>query len=305
MTPSQKTVIAAVLAVATGIGIYEARQASQLREANETLRQQQAALAQQIQPLRRELEALTNRLAALADEAGKGKKDNAELLKLRGQASHLRTEKQEASGSEARSWLDRANRLKQRLEESPNASIPELRLLKQQDWLDVVKRFDLKDEKEFPEAFSQARLLAEMKVGAQLQAAMRKYAEANPGAYASDLSLLKPYLDPAIDDSMLRRYVISPSDAVQSMKLGGEWVITLKAPVDAELDAQVAVGQDGFGSTSFGRSEILQALSPALKAYQAANNGKLPESTAQLAPYISTPEQQAAFQKAVEQEKAK
>lgn len=305
MTASQKTLIAAVLAAATGIGIYEARQASQLREASQTLRQQQAALARQIPPLRRELETLTNRLAALMDEAGQGKKANAELLKLRGQAAHLRTEKQEASGSDARSWLDRANRLKQRLEQTPSSSIPELRLLRQQDWLDVVKRFDLKDEKEFPEAFSQVRLLAEMKVAAQLQAAMRNYAEAHPGTYARDLSLLKPFLDPMLDDAILRRYAISPSDAISSMKLGGEWVITLKAPVDAELDAQVAIGQDIIGSTSFGRSEILQALAPALKAYQAAHQGKLPENPADLAPYLTTPEQQAAFQKAREQEKGK
>ena len=89
MTTIQKTLITAVLAVAAGAGIYEAHQAGQLREQNQTLQQQQAPLAAQIQQLQRECDAATNRLADSQDEMAKAKSNNLELLKLRGEVSAL------------------------------------------------------------------------------------------------------------------------------------------------------------------------------------------------------------------------
>ncbi|MBI3851170.1 MAG: hypothetical protein HY298_12985 [Verrucomicrobia bacterium] len=54
MTTLQKTMIGATLAAAVGIGIYEARQASNLRSQVRTLQQQQVPLAKQIEQLTRE-----------------------------------------------------------------------------------------------------------------------------------------------------------------------------------------------------------------------------------------------------------
>jgi len=54
MTTLQKTIIGATLAAAVGTGIYEARQASNLRSQNQLLQQQQAPLTEQIQQLTRE-----------------------------------------------------------------------------------------------------------------------------------------------------------------------------------------------------------------------------------------------------------
>jgi RNA polymerase sigma factor (sigma-70 family) len=100
MTTLQKTIITAVLAVAVGTGIYEARQAAQLREQNQTLQQSQAPLAEQNRQLQRERERLqrerddaTNRLAALTDELAGVKKNPSEVLKLRGEVGVLRQEK--------------------------------------------------------------------------------------------------------------------------------------------------------------------------------------------------------------------
>ena len=90
MTTIQKTVITAALAVAAGTGIYEARQAGQLREQNLALQQQQTPLAGQIQQLQRERDVATNRLADLQDEMAKAKNNNLELLKLRNEIAMLR-----------------------------------------------------------------------------------------------------------------------------------------------------------------------------------------------------------------------
>src|SRR5437899_881607 len=68
MTTMQKTLMTATLAVAFGTGIYEARQASRLRDQNQTLQQQQAPLTEQLRQLQRERDDATRQLAAFRDE---------------------------------------------------------------------------------------------------------------------------------------------------------------------------------------------------------------------------------------------
>ncbi|MEI2725815.1 MAG: hypothetical protein V9H26_20560 [Verrucomicrobiota bacterium] len=101
MTTLQKSVITAALAVAVGAGIYEARQASQLRDENQTLQQQQAPLASQVEQLQRSYNDATNRLASLRDDNERLNRNTAELLKLRGEVSRLRRELQESAQTKA------------------------------------------------------------------------------------------------------------------------------------------------------------------------------------------------------------
>jgi RNA polymerase sigma factor (sigma-70 family) len=53
MTALQKTIVTATIAVLAGVGIYEARQASQLRDQVQTLQRQHAQLARQVDQLQR------------------------------------------------------------------------------------------------------------------------------------------------------------------------------------------------------------------------------------------------------------
>jgi len=73
-TTSKQTFICAVLALAVGAAVYQARQASTLRGQVQTLRQQQAALAEQIEQLQRKLAEATRRSpsqpGATADSTG-------------------------------------------------------------------------------------------------------------------------------------------------------------------------------------------------------------------------------------------
>jgi RNA polymerase sigma factor (sigma-70 family) len=92
MTTLQKTVITATVAVLAGAGMYEARRAAQLRDQVQALQQQQAPLTEQIQRLQSERAEATNRLATATAEIAqlKSGQNQAELLKLRGQAGTLR-----------------------------------------------------------------------------------------------------------------------------------------------------------------------------------------------------------------------
>lgn len=103
MTTLQKALITVTLAALAGAGIYEARQAAQLRQQNQTLQQQQAPLARQNQELRGRLEEATNRLAGLLAENArlKSNPNQAELLKLRGQAGQAHTAVQELAKMKA------------------------------------------------------------------------------------------------------------------------------------------------------------------------------------------------------------
>ena len=90
MTALQKTIVTATIAVLAGAGIYEARQASQLRDQVQMLQQQQAPLAEQIAQLNQSLIDATNRLAALRDDNERLNRNTSELLKLRGEVGVLR-----------------------------------------------------------------------------------------------------------------------------------------------------------------------------------------------------------------------
>ena len=91
MTIIQKTFITATLAVVAGAGIYEAHQAAQLREQNQTLQQQQAPLAEQLTKLQADNERLSNQIAQVKDSQVLSKAQFNELLKLRGQAGVAQT----------------------------------------------------------------------------------------------------------------------------------------------------------------------------------------------------------------------
>ena len=97
MTTLQKITVTAALAITVGAGIYEAKQAANARAEVQALQQAQAPLAEQMQQLQKERDAATNRLASMAEEIAKNKKNNLELLKLRGQSGQAQTAVQETA----------------------------------------------------------------------------------------------------------------------------------------------------------------------------------------------------------------
>jgi RNA polymerase sigma factor (sigma-70 family) len=96
MTTLQKALVTATVAVLAGAGIYETRQASQLRDQVQSLQQQQAPLAEKIEQLSREREEATGQLAALRDDNERMNRNTAELLRLRGIAGVARRANVEA-----------------------------------------------------------------------------------------------------------------------------------------------------------------------------------------------------------------
>ncbi len=112
MTTIQKTVVTATIAVLAGAGIYEARQAAQLRDQVQTLQQQHAPLAEQVQHLDDALTKAANALTSLRDENERLSRNTDELLRLRGEVGTLRRSlKEVANNTENLRLRQKVNRL--------------------------------------------------------------------------------------------------------------------------------------------------------------------------------------------------
>src|SRR5207245_6631214 len=135
MTTLQKTLIAATLVAAACTGIYEARQASTLRNQNQLLQQQQAPVAAQTEQLQREKDEALRQLASLRQELQRLNQNTAELLKLRSEVGRLRKDMQSDEMDLAAIWARNLDKLKRYFAQTPSANIPELQFLIKEDWL--------------------------------------------------------------------------------------------------------------------------------------------------------------------------
>ena len=306
MTTLQKAVITAALTVAVGAGVFEAHQAARLREQNQTLRQNQMTLAEQIQELQSEHDAATNQVSGLLAEnlqLQSGLNEN-ELLKLRAEVTRLRRDSQELAqwksnatknGTELadKAWIDRVRQLKQRLEQTPEAKIPELQFLTEQDWLYAANRTLAADD-DYRAAFADLRARGEGRFLDLADTALRKYLDANDGRFPADLSKLASYFENATEvDILQQRYQIVPANSIPQANMNekqGDWLITLKVP---DSGSQWGLGKAGVSGTSAEDSDALAVLAPAMNAALAAApqiNGSKRVTMEQVGQYLTTPE---------------
>jgi hypothetical protein len=303
MTTIQKTLIATTLALALGSGIHQARQTSRLREEAQMLRRQQTSIAERIGRLQHERDEATHRLAAIEVENRRLKSGQpaAELVKLRGEAERWRTAANDPTVSTAQTSLAKIELLKQRLEQTPGAKIPEFQFLTEEDWLIAAKR-SLRTDEDYRRAFAALRNTAVRAFKPVLQAALKQYLQANPGQVPTDLSQIQPFFKPPVEEAVLQRWQIALAENYPTCGVGSKWVVSQRAAVDEDYDSCAVLGPNGENWNSFKWLKALQPLVPVFKAYAAANNGKEPTNEqgqtdySLLKPYAQTPAQQAALQ---------
>ncbi len=265
MTTLQKTIIGTTLAVIAGTGIYEAHQAAQLREQNQTLQQQQAPLAEQIRQLQHERDEAANRLAALQAENMqlKSGQDATELLKLRGEVGRLRSETQKSANSKTtddttnatmKEWTDRVNQLKQLVEQRPNLKVPEFQFLTDNDWMRLGDAgFRTETEDDIRLAIAMLRSTAKSHLAGMIGHALNQYIAANNGQLPGDLSELNPYFSSTVDPAMLQRYQLLHTGKLSDYP-ESEPLVAEKAPVDDEYDILFdKIGPHGFTSRGIGK----------------------------------------------------
>jgi RNA polymerase sigma factor (sigma-70 family) len=300
MTTLQKSIIVAALAAVAATGIYAAHQNSNLRGEIQTLQQRQASQTEQIQGLQQERDAATNQLGNLAAEEAQGKfgSNESELLRLRGEVTRLKARGNDPTAVAAKALIDKVNRLKERLDETPGARIPEMQYLTDENWLNAANR-NLDTDTDYRQAMASLRNAAEEKFASMLEPALNKYMQANNEQFPTDLSQLQPYFTSPADPAILQRWEITAPQTVPNVGVGSQGIITETAPVDEIFDSRIAVGANGYGTTDFLTTETQDILSSVYKAYLTANNNLPPSDVSQIVPYATTPEQQAAVQKII------
>ncbi len=244
----------------------------------------------------------------LADELTKAKANNIELLKLRSEMTRLRRDSQELAqlksnaaknGTELedKAWLDRVGRLKQKMEQTPEAKIPELQFLTEQDWL-YAANHKLDTDEDYRAALAELRQRGEGAFLGLADKALRKYLEANSGQFPADLSQLDSYFDdPSVANILQQRYKIVPAKSIPQAGEQGDWLITLKVQ---DSGSQWGLGQQGVTGTSAEDFDTMAILAPAMQAAIDAAptiNGSKKITMQQVLPYLTTPEQKAAYQR--------
>jgi RNA polymerase sigma factor (sigma-70 family) len=268
---------------------YKANQG--FEESNRTLRQQHAEAIAELEPLKSEVQRLSNLVAQPAIRP----ESSNELFQLRAEVARLRGEAKQAGRTRAiaaatasndpvqetlRSLGLRAEELKKRLSQMPETQIPELALISEKDWIDAAATVDsMQTDMEARKALNSLRSAAKQKFGNNLQGALRKFAEANGDALPTDLSQLQPYLDPAIDSTLLDRYQLARSGKYSEGE--GPIVKEVAPPVDPEYDSIYNFFRDGTSSRSVNTTS--DAILDATTRFAAANNGQLPRDPSQLA----------------------
>jgi len=286
MTTLQKAAVILIIAAAIGTAVYEARRAAVLGAETAALRARQA----QLDDLRRERDSATNRAAMLAAELGRAKSTPAELLKLRGEATRLR-ESTAGADPGILKLATKVAQLKQKLEQAPDRTIPEMRFLTDKDWAEVAATADLSTEGGLREAFSNLRGNAvNTFLNQMMQNAMKDYLAANNNLAPGNLSALLPYFNAPVTQDMLNNYQLVQSGPVDNHAD----LVILTNHVDDLYDSNH--GMSVSGAWGGGYDRVGTAVNSAIANYMLANSGQSPTDASQLQSYLDRPVDSATLQ---------
>ena len=227
--------------------------------------------------------------------------DSQELARLKGGHSN----DDEVLGE--KTLLEKVRLLKERLEQTPKEKIPEMQFLAERDWLmEATECKQLDSDDDFRAAFSGLRQCGENTFLQMASTALSKYLATNDGQFPTEVAQLKPYFDKSPADEILERYKIVPANSIPLAGAPGEWLITLKSP---DTDAQMWGSRSGAGGTAGGPiSGEMAVLARAMKAAMEAApkiNGRKQAQLEDIVPYLTTPEEKAAYQSLVDRRNAK
>jgi len=261
-TTQLKIATGAVVAAAVGTAIYQASETRSLRTQLLTLQQQQGPLSEQIGQLTSERDAAARSLPRLREDNQRLSPKTADLLRLRAEVARLRSIIESARSStndpvEAmiESWIAGLNQIKAAVENTPEAVIPEFRLLSDRDWWNAAKHIAAgMDEKE---VLSGMRFSARYAFQKLAQPALQKYVLTHNSQFPTDLAQLRPYFKSPVDDAVLEQWQIVPASefpGILSQGGNGEatHVLTQRAsPTDESDDRRWLIQPNMVAFTNF------------------------------------------------------
>lgn len=282
MTRTTRYIIFGALLFAIGAALFQGTR---------VLRQQRADLGE----LTARAASLEDQLARLGREHAAAEHDLAEARRQLGElpsAPDPATAAARAREGEMTAWLGRVRKLKQLFEQRPGQRIPEMRLLKPDDWLSVAKQYSLDDEKEIRRALALVRSAAISEFTNQIGPAIRARATAlGNNARPANAQEVAPYLANPANGDLLADFTVA------TMSNGGRgapgWELQQSAAIDSEYDNRASVSQNSSGSMSAPFAwipDFRDRITQAAKAYATAHPDQpAPRSTADVMPYVNPP----------------
>ncbi len=278
MTASQKAAACVALVVMVGFSLYQIREAQRGKQALLEARRTTEELRQEVARLRRETARATAALAVTEQQID----------------SRLAAQALPAPDSDAavqlrmKLWYARVAQLKALLRQRPELGIPELALLTDDAWFDIVKDASPNSEEDARRALADLKERAMNAMANKLVVALRAYNAAHDGAGPGAPGELAPYLDTPAE--WLDRYTLLLSEkqvaaAAQGYLTGPGLVVSEKVPVDPDYDFYWGITAQGY---AHGPASTI-AFQQAQLAYGRANDGRIATTAEQLRPFLAWP----------------
>lgn len=273
---SGKLAWTAALAAAIGSSALLAKRSHNLEAGLWEARESSARATQALPELETRVRDLTAEVTSLRAQAEELARTRVELMRVRNEIASLReaaaarpafpaleTEVDPASAA-IRSWARRVEVLKALPERMPQHAIPELRLLTEEDWIELAKEplglapgaADLDDPDFARRALSAARAKAKSRLMWVLSRALHGFADTHEGRLPEHMFELQPYLmhtnvpgpasvvaisADAVSDDILRRYQVVASGNLRE-QAEDQPILAEIGPVDADFDTLLQVG---------------------------------------------------------------
>jgi len=285
VTLMQKITATGALVLLVGAGIYQANAAYRERADTQRLLQHSNTLAAEARSLHAERDQAASRLAAVE------KQIDGRLAKPTAPASGTDA----AMEAQAMTWLTNLNRMKALLTERPSLGIPELQLLRDQDWFGVVAEgVKLDTDADIRRAFQYLRTAAVGLAVPKIRAALNGYVKAHDGALPDEPRQLLPHFDPPVDAAILDRYQMLQTGKVSAIsdRISDSGLMREKATADVEYDAFWTFGMGGFNRLA----AMTHNVSEGQKAFAKANGGQQATTAEQLTAYLPWPVERHALE---------
>jgi hypothetical protein len=146
----------------------------------------------------------------------------------------------------------------------PDKSIPELKLLTEEDWLSVVKDAKLDTDADVRKTLGKLRSRAKERMF--MGSALYSFTQANNGQLPTDIFELMPWFKSALNDhgatvddttlhAIFERYTLLHNGNISNLAPDA-WVVAEKAPVDKDYDSRAKFGIGRSTVISTGRGEV-------------------------------------------------
>lgn len=323
MTASQKTVcLVAVAAAASGI-YHWAGTITRERAELDAERKRSAQIEAQI-PRARQLRDEAQHDAALLQQAIASARTNSTAGGVGDDSAAITATK---------AWRQRVDRLKQLLAARPDWQIPELKLLNDQDWLEIAQSAQLETEADIRRSLIALLADAKAKFATVVQVALRKYIDSSGGELPSNVLQLAPLCAPTVDPAMLARYAMirtgkagpinepliaeNPSPTTErqgklSIGLYSTQTETALTSIALDLSGNGGLQSPTTPSQSTGTldvppavsTELQDMLAQAAEAYARAHHGDMPANlnAEELRPYVKDPAKLEALMRTLKSE---